>query len=68
MSPVKIHGSITVGFEKCTITETQDEDFKIAFNNMFDILKEKIYESIKEICGGKISSAMEWRIKPQFYK
>lgn len=59
MSPAKMHRSITVGFEKCTITETQDEDFKIAFNNMFDILKEKINESIKEICGGKISSAME---------
>lgn len=59
MSQVKMHRSITVGFEKCTITETHDEDFNIAFNNMFDILKEKINESIKEICGGKISSAME---------
>lgn len=51
MFPLNPSNSTTVGHiaEYCNIAEAQDKDFKIAFLNMIETLKEKINKSLKEI-------------------
>lgn len=55
---------IAVATEKCNITETRDNGFKIATMNMFKDLKKDMSKSINE----NRNSAMKWRKKLKTWK
>lgn len=49
MSPLEPSNTTIVDSEKCNIAEAKGKDFKIAFINMIEVLKEEINKSLKEI-------------------
>lgn len=49
MSALKPSNSTTLGFKKFNIDEALDKDFKTAFMNMFEALKDKLNKSIQNL-------------------
>jgi hypothetical protein len=49
MSSAEPSNPATLGTKICNVAEAQDRDFKIAFINMIEVLKEDMNKSCKEI-------------------